>query len=281
MRNANPEHETTPDVTDALKSWQAPRVPTSLDNRVLASYRQQLTRVPWWRRFFSTSIAVPLPLIVVQAVLLVIATAALILFFEERQHSAVALAEPQRPAEVIPIPVVSETRLARTEPAKKPSHPRAPQTRATVVALPVSTVIAPMLATVGNELRESPQPTSVAMPESFTSVTHAPEQRLRFTPALHFKGKVPEPLKVELPTLAMDAFILETTMEKVSFFENRISRPLSRASNWVMTKPLEKGAGLYRALPRTLPTLNSFIAPAKDACLTPFRSNAPVNVQIN
>ena len=126
--------------------------------------------------------------------------------------------------------------------------------------------------------REPLQPIPVTTLEA--PVVLASEQQLRFTPALNFKLHVPDPLRFELPTTANE-FVLETSLEKTSFFAYRISRPLSRASNWVITKPLEKGAGLYRALPRTIPTLNSFIAPAKDACLAPFRNNAPVNVQIN
>lgn len=287
MRNANSEHEPEraapdlpPEIEAALQTWHAPRVPSSLDTRVLASYRQQLTRVPFWRRFFSTSIAVPLPLVVVQAILLVVATAAVIMFFQDRGQSNVPLAEQQRPAEIIPVPITRPVLVVRSETARRILHQRPLKKQKAIVPLPPNNELPLPLASAEVITRESLQPLPVTTLEA--PVVIASEQRLGFTPALNFKLHFPDPLRFDLPAATpTNEFILETSLEKASFFDHRISRPLSRASNWVMTKPLEKGAVLYRAIPRTIPTLNSFIAPAKDACLAPFRSNAPVNVQIN
>lgn len=289
MRNANSQPEPT-DVTDALKAWQVPHASASLDQRVLASYRQQLSRVPFWRRFFLASIPVPLPIVVFQAMLLLVATGAVIAFFQERDNRAFPLVQNQRPAEIIPVPVRQDTPAARAiYGGKRPFRLHLAKPRATVISLPVSTTINPVVATMSALLPSPVPPESLAAglivaPESPLLTTAAPEQSLRFTPVLNFKAALSDPLKFELlyaaQATAQNEFTFDTALEKTSFFDGRISRTITRAGNWV-TKPLEKGVGLYRALPRTIPTLNSFIAPAKDACRAPFRSNAPGNVQIN
>jgi len=62
-------------VRSLLREWEAPEVPASLDARVLDSYRRKVNREPFWRRFFTASVRVPLPVAVAVMALLVIALA--------------------------------------------------------------------------------------------------------------------------------------------------------------------------------------------------------------
>lgn len=285
MRNANSQNE-RPELNEALKAWQPPDLPPALDQRILASYRQQMNRVPFWRRFFTTSIPVPLPLVIVQALLLLVASGAVIAFFQERDRQPAPLAQQQRQIDPVAVPLRQEIPAATAvadKPVKKRLRQRQPRPRISLVTLPVSTIPSPIIETakessVGTIPAEIQMLSVTAESLSLTTPT-APELRLQITPSLPLKTRLPEPLRFDFSAFTTTEAALDLPTEKEGFFDGRISRTISRAGNWV-TKPLEKGMGLYRALPRTIPTLNSFIAPAKDACLAPFRS-APVNVQIN
>lgn len=281
MRNANSPNEPT-ELTDVLKEWQAPDVSPSLNQRMLASYRQQVNRVPFWRRFFMTSIPVPLPLVVIQAMLFLIASGAVIAFFQERDQRTLPVAKNQSTTEVAALPRRQEALTARTI-AKKRMRPRPARIPAIAVKLPSSDVIRPILETangsVSEKLAPEIQPAALSLAPESLLFTPAPEHKLSFTPALHIKAKFPDPLRFEFAPTNANEFVFEVPLEKGGLFDGRISRTITRAGNW-MAKPLEKGIELYRIVPRTIPTINSFIAPAKDACLAPFRS-APVNVQIN
>jgi hypothetical protein len=59
-----------PELQRLLEEWKAPAASDSLDRRVLASYRAHVRPRPLWRRFFTASVRVPLP----------VAVAALLLF---------------------------------------------------------------------------------------------------------------------------------------------------------------------------------------------------------
>lgn len=286
MRNANSQNE-RPELNEALKAWQPPDLPPALDQRILASYRQQMNRIPFWRRFFTTSVPVPLPLVIVQALLFLVAGGAVIAFFQERDRQPAPLAQQQRQSEPIVVPLRQELSAATgvaDKSVKKRFRLRPPRPRASLVTLPVSAVPSPIIETA-KESSVGTIPTEIQMlwvateSLSLTNAT-APEPRLQITPSLPIKTKLPEPLRFDFSAFTTNEVAIDVPTEKEGFFDGRISRTISRAGNWV-TKPLEKGMGLYRALPRTIPTINSFIAHAKDACLAPFRSSAPVNVQIN
>jgi len=69
------DDEADPRLRSLLREWQAPDVSRSLDARVLDSYRREVNRQPFWARFFTTSVRVPLPLAVAVMALLAIALA--------------------------------------------------------------------------------------------------------------------------------------------------------------------------------------------------------------
>ena len=280
MRNANSPNEPT-ELTEVLKEWQAPAPSPSLDQRMLASYRQQVNRVPFWRRFFTTSIPVPLPLVILQAMLFLIASGAVIAFFQERDNRTLPVAKNQSAAEPRALPMRPEAPTASAA-VKQRMRPRLTRIHTITVKAPSNEAHRPTLQTtnesVSTTLSSEIQTTALSLAPETLLLTAAPEHKLVFTPALHFKANFPDPLKFDFAPSNAREFVFEAPLEKGS--DGRISRTLTRAGGWV-AKPLEKGTELYRLLPRTIPTLNSFIAPAKDACLAPFRSNAPVNVQIN
>lgn len=110
----NAEDRSDPALRSVLREWEAPQVPASLDARVLDSYRRKVSREPFWRRFFTTSVRVPLPLAVAVMALLVIAL-------------ALALSrpgvEPGVPAQFVQAPadqpIVARTSLAGFEPVEE------------------------------------------------------------------------------------------------------------------------------------------------------------------
>lgn len=277
MRNANSPTEPT-ELTDVLKEWQAPNVAPSLDQRVLASYRQQVHRVPFWRRFFTTSIPVPLPLIVIQAMLFLIAGGAVVAFFQERDNRTFPSAKNQSAAETV-VATVNQAPVATRVSEKKRPRSRHTKISTLTVTLPSSPVIPPILALATESVTDETQTAALSLAPESLLLTPAPEHTLVFTPTLHFKAKFSDPLKFDFVQTNANEFVFTAPPEKGHLFDSRIGRTITRAGNWV-SKPLEKGIELYRIVPRTIPTINSFITPAKDACLAPFRS-APVNVQIN
>jgi uncharacterized membrane protein YdfJ with MMPL/SSD domain len=100
-----------------LRRWSAPVVPEGMDERVLAAYRRQSGREPWWSRLFTASVRVPVP-VAVGVLMLLIVTAALAL----RPVSAPPTAgtagpsEPVQAARHADVPVVSRTSLAGFQP---------------------------------------------------------------------------------------------------------------------------------------------------------------------
>jgi hypothetical protein len=104
-----------PELRSVLREWEAPEVPASLDARVLDSYRRKMNPEPFWRRFFTSSVRVPLPLAVAVMALLVIAlTLAL----------TRPVGQPLLPAQYVQAPaadppIVARTSLAGFEPAEE------------------------------------------------------------------------------------------------------------------------------------------------------------------
>ena len=56
-RNDNLDKE----LNETLKGWPAPDAPPELERRLLASYRQRMPAVPWWKRLLTTTVSVPVP----------------------------------------------------------------------------------------------------------------------------------------------------------------------------------------------------------------------------
>lgn len=61
------------ELSRLLDEWTVPAVPDALDRRVLASFRAHAGRTPLWRRFFTTSLRVPLPVAVAILLFLILA----------------------------------------------------------------------------------------------------------------------------------------------------------------------------------------------------------------
>lgn len=74
MTSHDPDPEHDPELARLLQDWAVPALPDSLDERVKTLFRTRAPRVPLWRRFFATSIRVPLPA-VLAALLLLLAAA--------------------------------------------------------------------------------------------------------------------------------------------------------------------------------------------------------------
>jgi hypothetical protein len=66
----DPEIHTDPELARLLEEWAVPGVPDTLDRRVHASYRAHIGRVPFWKRFLTTSIRIPLPVALAALLLL-------------------------------------------------------------------------------------------------------------------------------------------------------------------------------------------------------------------
>jgi anti-sigma factor RsiW len=100
-----------------LRKWEAPVVPDGMDERVMAAYRREAgTAVPFWKRWFVSSIQVPVPVALVVALLLIF-TAALALRPANPPPTAVApdTSGPVRAAQRA-APVVTRTSLAGFQP---------------------------------------------------------------------------------------------------------------------------------------------------------------------
>jgi hypothetical protein len=78
------------EIRDILSYWAIKGAPSSLDDRVLASYREHFNGVPLWRRVLIGSIPVPIPVAAAAALLLTLAS-----YFALRNQSPVGLDGPQ------------------------------------------------------------------------------------------------------------------------------------------------------------------------------------------
>ncbi len=117
MMRDEPDPERDDELTQLLKRWSAPVVPDGMDERVLAAYRRQTGREPWWSRLFTASVRVPLP-VAVGLVMLLIVTAALALRPVSTPPTAgtAGPSEPVQAARHVDVPVVSPTSLAGFQP---------------------------------------------------------------------------------------------------------------------------------------------------------------------
>ena len=109
-----------PALRRVLRLWEAPEVPSSLDERLTASFRRE-TGEPWWQRLFRVSVPVPLP-VAVAVLLLLLVTATIALRRPAPGAPDVPqLAEAKQSARALDVPVVTHTSLAGFEPVSEMS----------------------------------------------------------------------------------------------------------------------------------------------------------------
>ena len=123
MQNEKHSSSEKPDLSELLKSWEVPETPHSLNRRVLADYRQHVNRVPFWKKIFTSSVRIPMPLVLAQAALLLVAGAFLLSSFTNQKpaNAPVVVAEIPTP-KIIEVPVVQEkivTKIVYVTPKSK------------------------------------------------------------------------------------------------------------------------------------------------------------------
>ena len=105
------------ELSRLLHRWSAPVVPEGMDERVLAAWRRETGREPWWSRLFTASVRVPVP-VAVGMLMLLIVTAVLALRPVNAPPTA-GTAGPSAPVQAarqVDVPVVSRTSLAGFQP---------------------------------------------------------------------------------------------------------------------------------------------------------------------
>ena len=124
MHNENHSSSEKPDLNELLKSWEVPEVPNSLNRHVLSDYRQHVNRVPFWKKIFTSSVRIPMPLVLAQAALLLVAGAFLFSLFVKQKPAVAPTVVAQNPkAQIIEVPVVQEkivTKIVYTNTKSKP-----------------------------------------------------------------------------------------------------------------------------------------------------------------
>lgn len=48
-------------LKELLNTWQPPPISSALDEQIFASFKTEFARAPWWQRFFTASIRIPVP----------------------------------------------------------------------------------------------------------------------------------------------------------------------------------------------------------------------------
>jgi len=108
-RNPRPDDEILEDrgLKNLLGEWRAPEITSSLDQRILTSYRRQFLHRPLWRRWLTGSISLPAP-VAVTAALLLCATS----YLAARKTTSYTLESAPTPPAVkiveVPVPVVQK-----------------------------------------------------------------------------------------------------------------------------------------------------------------------------
>jgi hypothetical protein len=285
MQNAN--HPNDSEFNEALKAWEPPEVSSALDHRVLEAYRQHTTHRSWWERFFTTSVRIPLPIVALQAVLLLMAGGGFLAVYITKAEEVLPIAQntlsPTITPTVIEVPVVTEKVVFRTVfRAQKQSLLRTTQKTVSAPVLPMSAQSRPTLTVnaeaSGGLVRAELYAPKLQMEWAEAAIASESKPLLPASLSYH-RIPLPEPLPAEWRTPVSNDFGEVVNPRKPKVFEGRISRTVSRASEWV-TKPLEKTEALYRWIPNALPAVNSFVSPAKNACFSPFRSK-PDFVNVN
>ena len=105
------------ELSRLLQRWSAPVVPEGMDARVLAAWRREMGREPWWSRLFTASVRVPVPVAVGVLMLLLVAAALALRPVNAPPTAGTAgPAAPVQAARQADVPVVSRTSLAGFQP---------------------------------------------------------------------------------------------------------------------------------------------------------------------
>jgi hypothetical protein len=104
-------YSTDDQMSALLESWKAPTVALSLDRRVMAAYRRQVSS-PLWKRAIFSSIRVPLP--AAAAVALLLTTLGLLFFRTTRAAMSRELTNAAQQVQILEVPVVKEKIVTRT-----------------------------------------------------------------------------------------------------------------------------------------------------------------------
>ena len=113
-RNPKPADEVVEDreLKNLLGEWSPPEITSSLDQRILTSYRRQFLHKPLWRRWLTGSISLPAP-VAVTAALLLCATS----YLAARKATSYTLEPAPTPPTVkvveVCVPVVQEKIVTR------------------------------------------------------------------------------------------------------------------------------------------------------------------------
>lgn len=129
-RNPKPADEVVEDreLKNLLGEWSPPEITSSLDQRILTSYRRQVLHRPAWRRWLTGSIRLPAP-VAAAAALLLCATS----YLAARNATSYTLETPPAIASVkiveVPVPVVQQKIVTRFV-YKKPDTQKAKESPA-------------------------------------------------------------------------------------------------------------------------------------------------------
>lgn len=111
-QNPKPADEVVEDreLKNLLGEWSPPDITSSLDQRILTSYRRQFLHKPLWRRWLTGSISLPAP-VAVTAALLLCATS----YLAARKATSYTLEVPPTTASVkiVEVPVVQKIFVTR------------------------------------------------------------------------------------------------------------------------------------------------------------------------
>ena len=108
----SPEDSTNEEMRALLESWKAPDAPASLDHRVMAAYRREMSP-PFWKRALASSIRVPLP--AAAAVILLLLASSLVALRSARSSPIQIVTNPEPPeVRMVEVPVVQEKIVTRT-----------------------------------------------------------------------------------------------------------------------------------------------------------------------
>lgn len=105
-KNQDPQKDR--ELKRILTMWEAPEVPPSLDARMMASFRKEIARPPFWKRFFSSPVFVPMPLAAGMAAcmagLLVLSVTLLVHKAEKNDLQSASSSKPQEIVRVVEVP---------------------------------------------------------------------------------------------------------------------------------------------------------------------------------
>jgi hypothetical protein len=109
-----------PELKQYLAQWKAPVAPERLDSLVRASYRKQILQPPWWLRWLSVSIRIPLPVAVSAGLVLCV------MFWVAGRRTSSFVIQPAADTpltKIIEVPVIQEKLITRII-FRQPKHSR-------------------------------------------------------------------------------------------------------------------------------------------------------------